>query len=75
MKQNHMVIKFITLRSNDQINNLYSTVIIGIEQVLAQYYVLLSPGYLSTNIIELLFAFVDAVFVAPRSEELGIATY
>ena len=27
-----------------------------------------------TNIIELLFVFVEAVFVAPRSEELGIAT-
>ena len=27
------------------------------------------------RVIELLFVFVDAVFVAPRSEELGIATY
>ena len=26
-------------------------------------------------LIELLFVFVDTVFVAPRSEELGIATY
>ena len=26
-------------------------------------------------LIELLFVFVDAVFVAPRSEELGIGTY
>ena len=26
-------------------------------------------------IFELLFVFVDAVFVAPRSEELGIAAY
>ena len=26
------------------------------------------------NIIELLFVFVEAVFVAPRSEELGITT-
>ena len=26
------------------------------------------------TIIELLFVFVEAVFVAPRSEELGIAT-
>ena len=27
------------------------------------------------SIIELLFVFVEAVFVAPRSEELGIATW
>ena len=27
-----------------------------------------------TDIIELLFVFVEAVFVAPRSEQLGIAT-
>ena len=27
------------------------------------------------TVIELLFVFVDTVFVAPRSEELGIATY
>ena len=26
------------------------------------------------HVIELLFVFVEAVFVAPRSEELGIAT-
>ena len=30
--------------------------------------------YLVIIIIELLFVFVEAVFVAPRSEELGIAT-
>ena len=28
-----------------------------------------------TPVVELLFVFVDAVFVAPRPEELGIATY
>ena len=31
-------------------------------------------GTLATIFIELLFVFVEAVFVAPRSEELGIAT-
>ena len=30
--------------------------------------------YLASFIIELLFGLVEAVFVAPRSEELGIAT-
>ena len=31
--------------------------------------------YVFLIIVELLFVFVDAIFVAPRSEELGIATY
>ena len=30
--------------------------------------------YTQGKFIELLFVFVEAVFVAPRSEELGIAT-
>ena len=37
----------------------------------------LIPVYLPTHemqLVELLFVFVEAVFVAPRSEELGIAT-
>ena len=33
-----------------------------------------SIGAATVGIIELLFGLVEAVFVAPRSEELGIAT-
>ena len=31
-------------------------------------------GLCAIYVIELLFVFIEAVFVAPRSEELGIAT-
>ena len=31
-------------------------------------------GHIYSNIIDCIFVFIGAVFVAPRSEELGIAT-
>ena len=36
--------------------------------------ILIPICHTSVHVIELLFVFVEAVFVAPRSEELGITT-